>query len=66
MHWHHIYAVSVSNDYPMENQISIIDNALQKIVSLKLKMLIEEDLRNFRMLKQEKFKPAKATQLVAA
>lgn len=50
----------------MENPISTTKNALHKMLSLKLKMLIEGDLRNFRMIKQAKTNSAKADQPIAA
>lgn len=50
----------------MENLISTDNNALQKMLSLKLKMLIESDLKNFRVLKTAQTVPANAKRLIAA
>ncbi|MEO6631985.1 MAG: hypothetical protein ABIN13_09700 [Mucilaginibacter sp.] len=44
----------------MVNSALTTNNALLKMLDLKLKMLIEDDLKNFRMIKQAKTNPAKA------
>jgi hypothetical protein len=50
----------------MENPASTTNNALLKLLDFKLKMLIEDDLKNFGMIKQAKTNPARANQAIAA
>ena len=50
----------------MKNSTSTTNNALLKMIDLKLRMLLENDLRNFRMLKQVQTNPVKANQAIAA
>jgi|GEM_PF-2844878 len=50
----------------MKNAASATNNALLKMIDLKLKVLLENDLRNFRMMRQVQTNPVKANQAIAA
>lgn len=50
----------------MKNSTPTTDNALLKMIDLNLKMLLENDLRAFRMAKPARTNPAKASQAIAA
>jgi hypothetical protein len=50
----------------MKNSTSTTNNALLKMIDLKLKILLENDLRNFRMMKQVQTNPVEANQAIAA
>jgi len=50
----------------MKNSTSTTNNALLKMIDLKLKALLVNDLRNFRMVKQVQTNPVKANEAIAA
>ncbi|MCO5948655.1 hypothetical protein [Mucilaginibacter flavidus] len=50
----------------MKNSTSTTNKALQKMIDLKLKALLENDLRNFRIMNQVQTNPVKANQAIAA
>jgi len=50
----------------MKSSTSTTNIALSKMIDLKLKVILENDLRNFRMIKQVQTNPVKANEALAA